>query len=183
MKSIRYQSMKKNLTAILMTLLPFMLIACSKQQTSTEQTIQQPQVTNTLKSPDNSAPTTTSPPSNSNNYSSNNKNPFQAQPNVPNNSVTTPAQNMNQYAVSDLRMVGTITSDSQLYAIIASPDGSTSTVTIGDKIGKENAEVTDISTNQVILKIMLNFNGTTYQQLIELTLSNQSTPSSPGISA
>lgn len=175
--------MKKSLIILFALSLQILLIACSKQQTPSPQTTNLTQATINTKIPNNRSPATIAPSTQSNNFSSNNKNPFQAQPNNPSNAISTPAQNINQYSVSDLRMVGTINSDSQQYAIIASPDGSTTTVTVGDKVGKENAEVTNITAEQVILKVTLNFNGSTYEQLVELTLNNQSSQSSSGISA
>lgn len=173
--------MKNKFNIILIILLQIILTACGKQQTPSQQINTQNPIIISSKS-QNTIPPTTQPAPTTNNITGNNRNPFQANSNNSNNSVATPTQAINQYSVSDLQMVGTITSDSQQYALIASPDGNTCTVSIGDKIGKEAAEVISITTEQVILKITRDFNGSSYQQLVELSLNKQSTQSSPGLS-
>lgn len=172
--------MKNKYTIIvIIILLQIMLTACEKQPISTPHNLQNKNVL-TLNST-NTTPTTPQNIPNSNNSTNNNHNPFQANENT-NNSLTTPAQAINQYSVSDLQMVGTMATDTQRFALIQSPDGNTCTVSIGDKIGKEGAEITNITPEEIILKITQDFNGSSYQQLIELTLNKQSAQSSSGIS-
>ncbi len=171
--------MKNKHTIMVIILLQIMLTACEKQPTATPNNIQNKNAF-TLNSTNTSSTTPQNMP-NSNNSINNNRNPFQANENT-NNPVTTPVQAINQYSVTDLQMVGTMTMDTQRFALIQSPNGNTCTVSIGDKIGKEGAEITSITPEQIILKITRDFNGSSYQQLIELNLNKQSAQSSSGIS-
>lgn len=172
--------MKNKYRIFIIILLQILFTACGKQPINSSNNLQNK---NTLSLNSPNAPLTT-PQNipNANNTTNNSHNPFQANTNNANNSVTTPIQAINQYSVNDLQMVGTITTDSQLSALIQSPDGNTCTVTTGDKIGKENAEITSITAEQIILEITRDFNGSSFQQLIELTLNKQSAQSSAGIS-
>lgn len=174
--------MKYNYTIIL--LFSLTLIACGKQTAEKPQTDTHNQLSNTVQVPDKAtaAPNNTAPTT-PGNTTTNNRNPFQADMNNAKNSATSPSQTINQYSISDLQMVGTITTDAQQYALIASPDGNTCTVKTGDTIGKENAIVTSISAEQVILKVTRDFNGSSYQQFVGLTLNRHSAPSFPGLNA
>ncbi len=173
--------MKNKYTFIIIVLLQVILTACDKQQISTSQNnSQKPTIITSITQ--NTAPAESRDVPNNNNLTTHNRNPFQANTNNSNNSVSTPTQSINQYNISDLQMVGTIITNSQIYALIASPDGNTCTVSIGDKIGKENAEVANITSELVILKVTRDFNGSSYQQLVELNLNKQTAQSSSGLS-
>lgn len=69
---------------------------------------------------------------------------------------------INYFPINTLHFVGILKINQQYWAILRLPDGSTRTVTIGNKIGLENGIVVGINTKQIDIKVIVKQNLTSY---------------------
>lgn len=60
-----------------------------------------------------------------------------------------PKQALEMYKIQDLRMVGTLKSNGQIWGLISTPDDAVMKVTVGDFIGEDFGEVTGISSQAI----------------------------------
>ena len=69
-------------------------------------------------------------------------------------------ERLEQYDLTSLSMVGTLTKDGQLWALISDPDGSIERIQRGNYLGKNHGKVTSLSDGKVdIVEIVASGNG------------------------
>lgn len=69
-------------------------------------------------------------------------------------------ERLEQFDLSTLYMVGTLSKDGALWALVSDPEGSIERVKTGDYMGRNHGRVTDISLNKIdLLEIVASGNG------------------------
>jgi len=71
-----------------------------------------------------------------------------------------PAEELEQYSLDSLRMIGTVDRDSQRWALVRSPDGIVHRVQRGNYLGKNNGRVNEIEEHRIAVnEIVWTANG------------------------
>lgn len=81
-----------------------------------------------------------------------------------------PKEALEAFAVDSLRMVGTVTQDNTLWAIVAAPDGVVYRVHVGSYLGQNFGVIKKISASEVLLEEAVENNGTWEKRPAKLTL-------------
>lgn len=64
----------------------------------------------------------------------------------------TPAGPLEEFAISELKFIGTLQKNNQLFAVILTPDGRVYDVNVGEFMGRRAAKIVNISHESVVLQ-------------------------------